>query len=147
MRWSVSNIITDFHFLPVIWFFNSKILYLESRSPQKFLWAKRAGIYGSKEAQPFFYLLLKLSICWAKIKLKWRQKSRRYITIDTFITFHFKLKIDESVNLGDRCKNVVIFLVDLPEKLEFVILVKLTPMQIPYYRSFTRISGNSSEEG
>ena len=36
---------------------------------------------------------------------------------------------------------------DLPEKLEFVILVKLTPKQIPYYSSFTKISGNNSEEG
>ena len=28
---------------------------------------------------------------------------------------------------------------DLPKKLEFVILVRLTPNQIPYYRSFTKI--------
>ena len=36
---------------------------------------------------------------------------------------------------------------DLPKKLEFVILVRLSPSQIPWYRSFTKIRDNSSEEG
>ena len=37
---------------------------------------------------------------------------------------------------------------DLPQKLEFVILVKLTPLQIPYYRSFTQLSGvGGADEG
>ena len=37
---------------------------------------------------------------------------------------------------------------DLPQKLEFVILVKLTAEQVRYYRSFTQLAGvGGSEEG
>lgn len=32
-------------------------------------------------------------------------------------------------------------------QMEFIVLVRLSPQQIPYYSSFTRLSNESSEEG
>ena len=36
---------------------------------------------------------------------------------------------------------------DLPTKMEYIILVRLSPQQIPYYRSFTKLSNEREEEG